>query len=395
MWWCKKGPNHVPKTTGPFVPGCCDVMTDYSKTGLFLRLYYPTDCEKNIDSYVSKWVPWIPDEGYLSGISKVLKLWLFVVRLVIWFMSGKLYIPVVHGAKIKTDSPLKCIILSHGLGGNRFLYASSCIELASHGFLVVALEHRDESACRTYYYKNKNDVETDKKTFIEHLTVKLGSSHYTLRNGQVLKRSEECRKAFELVQNVNKGVIPYNILDDLPNAKAIQFDLKQLVNLVDVDSVTMMGHSFGAATSLVTLAKEKRFRLGILLDTWMFPIKDMAELPLEIKQPLLFVNTQTFHISSNVKALKTVLDADKGSRKMYTIKHTTHESQTDSVFVVGYWLNWFMKKLKPELAIRINCSIMLTFLKEQLGYPNDIHKVERCLLNESDNFYMGLTKPWA
>lgn len=392
IWWRRKG---LPAARGPFIPGCCDVMTDYNSCCLFARLYYPTDYKGDVGLYASEWLPWLPDNVYLKGIAKVLNLWVFVVRLVIWIVSGKLYIPVVHGAKVRTTSPLKCIVLSHGLGGNRFLYASTCIELASRGFLVVALEHKDESACRTYYYKGKSDVLTNTKTTIEHLTAKLGSNHYILRNGQVLKRSEECRRALELLQEVNAGNVPYNVLNDLPGKRKRDFDLSQLIGHVDIENVVVMGHSFGAATALVTLAREPRFKLGILLDTWMFPIKDMPELTHEIKQPLLFVNTQTFHISSNVKALKSLLIADEKARSMYTIRHTTHESQTDSAFVVGFWLNWFMRKLSPELAVQINCSLLLRFLNERLGWPEDVSDAERCLLQHDQDVYAGLTKPWA
>ena len=38
------------------------------------------------------------------------------------------------------------IIYSHGLGGNRSCYSSVCIDLASHGYVVFALEHSDGSA---------------------------------------------------------------------------------------------------------------------------------------------------------------------------------------------------------------------------------------------------------
>lgn len=392
MKWRNKRPSHVPKSWGPHVPGCCDIMTSYTKTGLFLRLYYPAESERNIDQLVSKWIPWLPDDSYLLGISKVLKLWLFIVRLVIWLMSGKIRVPTFYGAKVKTDCKLKCIILSHGLGGNRFLYSTTCIELASHGFLVAALEHRDESACHTYYYKSKSDVENDKKTFIEHLMVKLGNSHYSVRNKQVLKRSEECRKALDLLHDIHKGVVPCNVLSDLPQEADVEFDIKQLVGQMDLDNITMMGHSFGAATALVTLANEPRLSLGVLLDTWMFPVKD-ERLAERVTQPLLFVNTQTFHIACNVRALRPLLDMD--ARQMYTIRRTTHESQTDSVFVVGHWLNWFMGKLDAELAMRINNALVLRYLSQHTGCPEHIQRLDALLRTEAQNFYPGLTQPWA
>lgn len=153
----------------------------------------------------------------------------------------------------------------------------------------------------------------------------------------------------------------------------------------------MMGHSFGGATALNTVSKRKEFKYCILLDPWMFPIKD-EELHTKVHQPILFINTQTFHIESNVKAMAKLL---KNNNKMYTIKHTTHENQTDSPLIVGYWLNWFMKKLDPEVATNINNALILTFLHKYINHPPQIDALLNYLHVQNDNVEFGLTKPWA
>lgn len=191
-------------------------------------------------------------------------------------------IPAIYGAQPKTDDPLKCIIMSHGLGGCRFLYSTICCELASRGFLVVALEHRwivtniifsfnitvlflsfrDHSACTTYYYANKADAENDKRSIVEFRHIQFGKDHYDRRNEQLKTKADECDKILEFLIQLNKGVVPYNVMDDAPVHKNadIKFDLSQLVGKLDVDNLIMMGHSFGAATSLYTLSRRKEFR---------------------------------------------------------------------------------------------------------------------------------------
>lgn len=60
--------------------------------------------------------------------------------------------------------------------------------------------------------------------------------------------------------NLNKGIVPHNVASDVPTNHEILFNLDDLVGKLDVDDLTMMGHSFGAATSLYTVAKRKEFK---------------------------------------------------------------------------------------------------------------------------------------
>lgn len=181
-------------------------------------------------------------------------------------------------------------------------------------------------------------------------------------------------------------------MDDVPSQIQGICSLEDFSGRLDLDNLVIMGHSFGGATAINTLSVRKEFKYCILLDPWMFPIKD-EQLHKKVQQPILFINTQTFHIDANVKAMAKFLIND--NRKMYTIKHTTHETQTDSPLIVGYWLNWFMKKLDPETAININNALILAFLYDCYKYPTDSNKLQTYLDKHKDNIEFGLTKPWA
>lgn len=196
----------------------------------------------------------------------------------------------------------------------------------------------------------------------------------------------------DLFPGLNSGTHFHNVLDDVPSEMKTQCKLEDFKGKLDLEHLIIMGHSFGGATALNTLSKRKEFKYCILLDPWMFPIKD-EELHKKVHQPILFINTQTFHIESNVKAMAKFLTND--NNKMYTMKHTTHENQTDSPLIVGNWLNWFMKKLKPEVAININNALIFTFLYEYINYPLQIDALENYLDKQKDNIEFGLTKPWA
>ncbi|XP_060522392.1 platelet-activating factor acetylhydrolase-like isoform X2 [Cylas formicarius] len=369
-----------------------DVMFDYTKEGPFVRFYYPTRVDSSFKDQSKTWIQWLPHDNYLVGIARVIMLYSFLLRIVFWWSDG-IKIPAQYGAKPRTEEKLKCVIMSHGLGANRFFYSNICCELASRGFLVVALEHKDQSACYTYYFQNASDAENDRKINLEFRYIKFGRDHYEKRNEQLKVRAAEFCAVLDYLIGLQRGEAPRNIMRNAPDVASADVILEDFAGHLDLDSVTVMGHSFGAATALYALSIRKEFKQGILLDPWMFPVKG-ERLEEKVRQPLLFVNTQTFHIGSNVDAMaKMLTNADS---EIYTIRHTTHESQTDSVLLIGYWLNWFMKKLDPLQALRINNCLILRFLNKTLGYPGDVRDcVDYLKVEEKENVERGLTKPWA
>lgn len=100
----------------------------------------------------------------------------------------------------------------------------------------------------------------------------------------------------------------------------------------------------------------------------MFPIRTQESLSQTIDQPLLCINMQAFQIEPNLKVLRNYVSGPQpGPRQNYTIRHTTHENQSDSVHLIGYWLNFFMTKIDPVIATHINNGLIIKFLREFAG----------------------------
>lgn len=118
------------------------------------------------------------------------------------------------------------------------------------------------------------------------------------------------------MKELNEGNIPDNVLNKVPRWREFDFKFEDLKGLLDVDNVTISGHSFGGATSLLAMSKRSEFKQGLLYDPWMYGIKE-EDLHEKIDQPLLFVNSQTFHNKPNVVGMEKFLG--KENREMYTI----------------------------------------------------------------------------
>eukprot|EP00960_Hanusia_phi_P062954 765309-Hanusia_phi.AAC.9 len=142
-------------------------------------------------------MPWMPPE-VCKTIGKV---WFGLV------LSGVRMPTIADQLPTAAIDKFVPIIYSHGLGGNRSCYSSVCIDLASHGFVVFALEHSDGSASlnvlpdktvteykfaprRAYLPVSPNRI---KKGFTPSLVPedqKQPVSQYEFRHGQLEQRVE-------------------------------------------------------------------------------------------------------------------------------------------------------------------------------------------------------------
>ncbi|KAK7602654.1 hypothetical protein V9T40_006628 [Parthenolecanium corni] len=372
-WWRKKT-GTLPFPEGPYVTGCVEIMNDYSKDSLFVRLLYPTDVHPtDLQKHSKRWVPWVIHEKYMEAFAALLTLWLFILKLIL-FLVGKIYIPTLWEEPVTTEKKkLPVVVFSHGYGATRFLCSTVCNELASRGFLVAALEHKDLSASITYYYKSENDRDEDNKSYLMHIPFDIDvKEHYSTRNKQLKKRVDECKRLIDFLDDINNGN-GRNILKS-------NFDLDSLRGRLDLSEPIIMGHSFGGATAMYALATEPRFKLGVILDGWMFPLKQEQ---IEIHKPMLFVNTHTFHLEANIKLMKNFTNLPQN--ELYTMRNTTHESSTDTPQVFGYWLNLFMKKLDSRIALKIQNYLILQFLQKHTGLEIEEDLVKNYLkLREND-----------
>ncbi|XP_049677004.1 platelet-activating factor acetylhydrolase 2, cytoplasmic isoform X2 [Accipiter gentilis] len=322
----------LPPGKGPHQVGCADVMVGHTRQGLFLRLFYP--CLPRAGAERPLWIPRYEYCRGLADFTRRSRLWcapLFSIAI------GSCKVPVSWNGPFKPcSSGYPLIIFSHGLGAFRTLYSSVCSELASWGFTVAALEHRDHSASATYFCK----AEAGREEWIPYQRVPQGQKEFYFRNKQ---------------------------------------------DSVDLTKVAVMGHSFGGVTAVLALVKEPSFRCAVALDAWMFPLEN-ALYP-KVPKPVLFINTEKFQTPESIAKMKR-LSSRNSQTKIITILGSVHQSQTDFTFLTGKLINRFLGlrgTLDPYKGLDITSRAALAFLQRHLNLEEEFDQWDNLLEGIGDS----------
>jgi len=245
LTWTSLFVARLPQPRGSHVVGCCDMEVQVPPPDgsrnlrpslLRVTVFYPSACQGTL-ALRECWLPspanaYVEALGGLYGLPRCIAM-LLLSPLRLLRLRASTGLAVAYGR-------WPVVIFSHGLCGTRTMYSAFCTELASHGFIVVAPEHTDGSACLAV---------TSEKTI------------------PYASRSESSQRK-QLQQRVRELVACWNCL---PSAGGGRF-----ANSLDRSRCILAGHSFGGATVLCAAgASTFRGRSSlVLLDPWVGPALD-------------------------------------------------------------------------------------------------------------------------
>ncbi|KAJ4366877.1 hypothetical protein N0V83_007405 [Neocucurbitaria cava] len=414
----------LPPYTGPHEIGILDVETEiqrrvvhdakFKDTGenafelntLAITLYYPSSLPVAPPSSRPWARPWLPQpvsligEGYarLAGVPRLSSVFTFAL----WLLGSSTVIPGVVDAPIlsgvekllvdesggasglgkilkvaeeehqelKRDEGfgiLPCVVFTHGMAGMSQSYSHYLGSIASHGYVVAAVEHRDGSGPGTIiHYPN------GKKQKVWHLKLKDLEpnplmTELELKAAQLAFREAEISETIKLFAQLNAGEAPIvNLKPDSPRESLPGFK-----NRLNLSAVTVAGHSYGATGAMQALDTAGSNALpingGIALD----PGKESGPLNKNIEVPVLVMQSgewtekqtkfydQGWHFDVVRKIIESV---DKGW--FMTLTGTAHPSCTDAPLIVP----WIMKlvtgtTLDSRVALREYIDTSVQFLK--------------------------------
>jgi len=150
----------------------------------------------------------------------------------------------VDGKKIQQKTLIP-IIMSHGLSGNRNWNSGTCRDLASHGYIVFAIDHRDETS---------NYVETkDGKGMFYNNSKQSHDMEYRSMQLGIRER--------EMIALIDEIFDSQTLLKKLNFPDSVKIDQYRLIGA---------GHSFGGMTAIATASLDSRIKALITLDPWLY-----------------------------------------------------------------------------------------------------------------------------
>jgi platelet-activating factor acetylhydrolase len=210
-----------------------------------------------------------------------------------------------------------------------------------------------------------------------------------LRNAQIDLRLAELHEAYEVMREICAGdgmrVAERNLRlkgaigASKSGLKGI--DWSQWKGRFLTEGVTMVGHSFGATTTVEILRQKERFTYitqGIVYDIWGMSVKPPDEDPKHrIHVPLLGINSEAFmYWQENFAVAKEVTEealAQGQPAWLLTVRGTVHISQSDFCILYPHIASVVMKTtMDPVRAIDLNIDASLDFLSRVM--PAEVKK---------------------
>ncbi|SFB62350.1 Platelet-activating factor acetylhydrolase, isoform II [Cohnella sp. OV330] len=335
--------------------------TRAGKRELMVQVWYPAQAG------TGKLAPFIPDSRILSYMAANYGLPGFTLQH-LKYVSSHAY----SGAEVssaQTSYPL--ILANPGFGSSRFLHAAQAENLASHGYIVAAIDHTYNTFA-TEFPDGRITTSTTNDLFSSENDYQTESGNRD-KLGKVL--TDDVAFALDQFELIQSGQIP-----------------SFLKGRVDIDHVGVFGHSIGGATAY-DASYDPRIAVGIDLDGGLYRLRDREGL----QKPFLFMNSESEferlkmvtenHIYTdaelkrmgNTRAWMDQVTADKklelermretvasGGQFLY-IDHTEHLNFTDVQFIspVFKWLG-ITGKIAPDRANAVINAYMLDFFDMHL-----------------------------
>lgn len=371
----------LPKYTGPFSVGVRDLEIPIPRQtfGTFrhkhlphldagiavdtvmFTLFYPCEVQEK-----PKHVAWFPKLGQtIDGLLKMSRRTPNVWNRMIAYPAAAAIVhgttfPAIKGAPLATppsssiassfhqDGKWPLMIFSHGAGCSRLMYSAFCGEMASRGFVVAALEHRDgTSPSSTIAALDGTKTTLDWIQWNDLHWPELPeqpNDDSILRREQIKCRVAEIEAVIDIMKNIAQGHEPNCLLKLDDN---IDWSTWQAV---DTTNPILTGHSLGGSAAFAVSAKAKHEYRGVIA----FDPACQRLMPWNssLPHPTLVINSEEVMVRHDFKELfGTFAQSATAGVQVYVIGGSTHPSFSDVFLILPHAINKFTGLGCPARAV--------------------------------------------
>lgn len=164
---------------------------------------------------------------------------------------------------LPADRPYPVVLLSHGMGTGRLLHTSQAENLASHGFIVFAIDHTYSTFATAFPDGRVTGF----------LTEPSQTRFYEDSRSILQVWNKDISFVVDQLEKLNSGVI------------ASPFE-----GMLDMDNLGVMGHSFGGAAAFEAVYSNPRIKAGVDMDGTLLVTRGRDD----INKPFLFIESEEF-----------------------------------------------------------------------------------------------------
>lgn len=370
LWYLSPAFKPFPKPTGPFAVGTTSLeFTDPSRKEIYsenpddqrilsVRFYYPSlqSSDFNKYPYLSKKMPYF--QQYFASRYHLTNA---TAKLLFGNITTHSY---ENPPLADTNKKYPVILFSHGgLGFPSDMYSVILENLASHGYIVVAIDHPYFNGLTLY---NNGKVITEQKL-----------------SNQFNKMSQSEQKAFlSTIVETFKADMKF-MVDEL--AKLNENPENIFYQRLDLEHIAAMGHSAGGTSAIEFCRADSRCKAAVDLDGWYDhvigkePINKpllliFAEKTIEVSEPTPeyltrkeLTREQYFEREKNIYAHRKKL-CSVPNCTMIVIPEAAHSDFDDLMFLKWPFRSW--NTIEPYKTIELINGHIVKFLNANLQLSN-------------------------
>jgi dienelactone hydrolase len=244
---------------------------------------------------------------------------------------------VLGASPALSSSKAPVIIFSHGLGGTKNQNTVQAEELASLGYIVVAVDHAYDAYLTIFDDGSLADYRSKAR---DGLTVE---EFWAFRTPQLATRTADIHFLLAVMSaRQARGEAPWANMD--------------------LNRIGIFGHSYGGATSIMAASTDSRIKATIALDGWMLPIPDDT-INAGLDTPFLYIGRGSWGDPINYQKLDSLLDHSQGNAAKILWEGTKHMDFSDApqLSSASAALGLSGKLSRDELRQRLNHEIVTFF----------------------------------